>query len=100
MYVCVCAHTEERYTWLVDPEELGGNVGEFYLVLRPVVGPGIKSVDATVDISVFTSSCQFWDKTHLEWSTRGCRVSVAMVTSGKAGGDASITLCLSLNETT
>ncbi|CAL8342625.1 unnamed protein product [Boreogadus saida] len=65
---------EERYTWLVNPEELGGNDGEYFLVLRPVVGPGIKSIDATVDISVFTSSCKFWNKTKLEWSTRGCRL--------------------------
>ncbi|XP_030199909.1 polycystic kidney disease protein 1-like 2 [Gadus morhua] len=55
-------------------EELGGNDGEYFLVLRPVVGPGIKSIDATVDISVFTSSCKFWNKTKLEWSTRGCRL--------------------------
>ncbi|CAL8267238.1 unnamed protein product [Lota lota] len=67
---------DERYTWLVDPKELGGNVGEYYLVLRPVVGPGIKSINATVNISIFTSSCKFWNKTELEWSTRGCRLGV------------------------
>ena len=79
---------------MVDPKELGRSGGEFYLVLRPVVGPGIKVVDATVDISVFTSSCQFWNKTKLEWSARGCRVSVAMgLASGTASSDANITLC-------
>ncbi|CAL8240515.1 unnamed protein product [Merluccius merluccius] len=72
---------EDRYTWLVEPEHLGGQVGLYYLVLRPVVGPGVKTLNATVNISTFTGSCQFWNETESEWRNFGCRVGVRSTSS-------------------
>uniref|UniRef100_A0A3Q3GKD7 Polycystic kidney disease 1 like 2a n=1 Tax=Labrus bergylta TaxID=56723 RepID=A0A3Q3GKD7_9LABR len=68
--------TEEKYTWLLDPVTLKGNTGEHYLVVRPIVGPGIKSIDASLSITPITSSCKFWDESKLDWSNFGCRVGV------------------------
>ncbi|CAJ1078835.1 polycystic kidney disease protein 1-like 2 [Xyrichtys novacula] len=65
---------EERYTWLLDPETLKGNTGLHYLVVRPIVGPGIKSINASLWITPITSSCKFWDESASDWSNYGCRV--------------------------
>ncbi|XP_028446278.1 polycystic kidney disease protein 1-like 2 [Perca flavescens] len=67
---------EERYTWLLDPKDLKGKTGMHYLVVRPIVGPGIKSINATLSITSITTACKFWDESKLEWSTFGCRVGV------------------------
>ncbi|XP_041663058.1 polycystic kidney disease protein 1-like 2 [Cheilinus undulatus] len=70
------ATLEEKYTWLLDPDTLKGNTGEHYLVVRPIVGPGIKSINASLSITPITSSCKFWDESALGWSTYGCKVGV------------------------
>ncbi|KAM6955775.1 polycystin-1-like protein 2 [Lycodopsis pacificus] len=70
------ATQEERYTWLLDPTDLKGNNGVHYLVVRPIVGPGIKSINASLSITSFTAACKFWDESILEWSPFGCRVGV------------------------
>ncbi|XP_054471700.1 polycystic kidney disease protein 1-like 2 [Anoplopoma fimbria] len=70
------ATQEERYTWLLDPKDLKGNNGVHYLVVRPIVGPGIKSINASLSITSFTAACRFWDESLLDWSTFGCRVGV------------------------
>ncbi|XP_074514137.1 polycystin-1-like protein 2 [Sebastes fasciatus] len=67
---------EERYTWLLDPKDLKGNTGVHYLVVRPIVGPGIKSINASLSITPITAACKFWDESKLEWRTYGCRVGV------------------------
>ncbi|KAM9710551.1 polycystin-1-like protein 2 [Menidia menidia] len=67
---------EERYTWLLDPKLLKGNTGLHYLVVRPIVGPGVKSINASLSISSITSSCKFWNESQLDWSDSGCRVGV------------------------
>uniref|UniRef100_UPI0037E779AE polycystin-1-like protein 2 n=1 Tax=Semicossyphus pulcher TaxID=241346 RepID=UPI0037E779AE len=67
---------EERYTWLLDPDTLKGNTGVHYLVVRPIVGPGIKSINATLSITSITSECKFWDESKLDWSNYGCKVGV------------------------
>ncbi|XP_035994541.1 polycystic kidney disease protein 1-like 2 [Fundulus heteroclitus] len=67
---------EERYTWLLSPANLKGNTGLHYLVVRPIVGPGIKSINATLSITPITSSCKFWNETLLDWKDSGCRVGV------------------------
>ncbi|KAI3355885.1 hypothetical protein L3Q82_004435 [Scortum barcoo] len=67
---------EERYTWLLDPTKLKGNTGEHYLVVRPIVGPGIKSINANLSITSINAECKFWDKSQLDWSNNGCRVGV------------------------
>uniref|UniRef100_A0A8P4G0C2 Polycystic kidney disease protein 1-like 2 n=1 Tax=Dicentrarchus labrax TaxID=13489 RepID=A0A8P4G0C2_DICLA len=67
---------EERYTWLLEPKDLKGNTGLHYLVVRPIVGPGIKSIDATLSVTSITTACTFWDESKLDWSEYGCRVGV------------------------
>lgn len=77
--ICVCvSYTEERYTWLLDPKDLKGNTGVHYLVVRPIVGPGIKSINASLSITSITSACKFWDESILEWNKYGCRVSTVI----------------------
>ncbi|XP_071328687.1 polycystin-1-like protein 2 [Trachinotus anak] len=68
------ATEEERYMWLLDPKIFKGNTGVHYLVVRPIVGPGIKSINATLSITSITAACKFWDESLLEWSKKGCRV--------------------------
>lgn len=72
LYVC---DTEEQYTWILNPTNLKGNTGIYYLVVRPIVGPGIKSINATLSITPITTSCKFWNETRLDWSDYGCKVS-------------------------
>ncbi|MEQ2213262.1 hypothetical protein XENOCAPTIV_012008, partial [Xenoophorus captivus] len=64
----------EKYTWLLSPTKLKGNTGLHYLVVRPIVGPGVKSINATLSITPITSSCKFWNETLLDWKDSGCRV--------------------------
>uniref|UniRef100_A0A669CHB8 Polycystic kidney disease 1 like 2a n=1 Tax=Oreochromis niloticus TaxID=8128 RepID=A0A669CHB8_ORENI len=68
------ATQEEKYTWLLHPEDLKGNTGVHYLVVRPIVGPGIKSINASLSITPITTSCKFWNESLLDWSNSGCRV--------------------------
>ncbi|XP_041858595.1 polycystic kidney disease protein 1-like 2 [Melanotaenia boesemani] len=70
------ATQEERYTWLLDPKNLKGNTGVHYLVVRPIVGPGIKSINASLSITPITSSCKFWNESQLQWSDSGCKVGI------------------------
>ncbi|XP_030614668.1 polycystic kidney disease protein 1-like 2 [Archocentrus centrarchus] len=70
------ATQEEKYTWMIQPEDLKGNTGVYYLVVRPIVGPGIKSVNASLSITPITASCKFWNESQLDWSNYGCRVGV------------------------
>ena len=67
--------TEERYTWLLDPKHLKGNTGVHYLVVRPIVGPGVKSINASLSVTPIISSCKFWNESQLDWSDSGCKVS-------------------------
>ncbi|XP_071389094.1 polycystin-1-like protein 2 [Centroberyx affinis] len=67
---------EERYTWLLDPKDLKGNTGVHYLVVRPIVGPGIKFIDASLSITSIASQCKYWDESQSDWSDNGCRVGV------------------------
>ncbi|XP_034430206.1 polycystic kidney disease protein 1-like 2 [Hippoglossus hippoglossus] len=65
---------EERYTWLVDAKSLKMKTGVHYLVVKPIVGPGIKSINATLSIISISAECKFWNESKLEWSSKGCRV--------------------------
>lgn len=47
-------------------------------MVRPVVGPGIKSVNATLSISTITAACKFWNESTLDWSSHGCRVTPSL----------------------
>ncbi|XP_047457946.1 polycystic kidney disease protein 1-like 2 [Mugil cephalus] len=72
---------EERYTWILDPKHLKGNTGVHYLVVRPIVGPGIKSINASLSITPITAACKFWNESRLEWSDYGCRVGASTTPS-------------------
>ncbi|KAM4608650.1 polycystin-1-like protein 2 [Polymixia lowei] len=65
---------EERYTWLLDLKDLKANSGVYYLLVRPIVGPGIKSINANLSITSIISQCKYWDESKLDWSSYGCRV--------------------------
>lgn len=67
--------TEERYTWILEPEKLKGNTGQHYLVVRPIVGPGIKSINASLSVTSITTACKFWNESNSDWSSHGCKVS-------------------------
>uniref|UniRef100_A0A3P8SK35 Polycystic kidney disease 1 like 2a n=1 Tax=Amphiprion percula TaxID=161767 RepID=A0A3P8SK35_AMPPE len=73
--ICV-SDTEERYTWLLSPESLKGHTGTHYLVVRPIVGPGIKSINASLSITSITASCKYWNESLSAWYDHGCRVGV------------------------
>uniref|UniRef100_A0A8C5HGY6 Polycystic kidney disease 1 like 2a n=1 Tax=Gouania willdenowi TaxID=441366 RepID=A0A8C5HGY6_GOUWI len=64
----------ERYTWLVPPESLHGRIGPHSLLIRPIVGNGIKSITGSLSVTAITASCKYWVPSLLDWSNEGCRV--------------------------
>lgn len=74
----VVSFTEERYTWVLEPKIFKGNTGVHYLVVRPIVGPGIKSINANLSVTSITTECKFWDESKLDWRNYGCRVSILL----------------------
>jgi len=75
---CHRSNTEEAYTWVLGPEERGGFVGLHYLVVKPIVEAGVKSVNATVSVTSIAAQCSFWNETTSSWSDNGCRVSTIL----------------------
>uniref|UniRef100_A0A8C7KXB5 Polycystic kidney disease 1 like 2a n=1 Tax=Oncorhynchus kisutch TaxID=8019 RepID=A0A8C7KXB5_ONCKI len=67
-------HSQERYTWVLGPNDLTGKVGVHYLVVRPIVEAGVKSVNATVTVTSIAAQCKYWNETLSTWSEDGCRV--------------------------
>ncbi|XP_048041522.1 LOW QUALITY PROTEIN: polycystic kidney disease protein 1-like 2 [Megalobrama amblycephala] len=65
---------DERYTWVLGPSDMTVDAGIYYLLIRPVVPPGVKSVDASLTITTITAQCIFWEETRSNWSDYGCRV--------------------------
>ncbi|KAL1007239.1 hypothetical protein UPYG_G00083860 [Umbra pygmaea] len=65
---------DEQYTWVLAPSDLAGRVGLYYLVVKPIVAAGVKSVNATVTITSIAAQCKYWDETKSTWSEDGCRV--------------------------
>ncbi|XP_076011881.1 polycystin-1-like protein 2 [Genypterus blacodes] len=68
------AKEEEKYTWVLPPSERSGDVGVHYLVLKPVVEPGVKSINATVTVTTIAAQCKYWKENESSWSEDGCRV--------------------------
>ncbi|XP_029281679.1 polycystic kidney disease protein 1-like 2 [Cottoperca gobio] len=68
------AKEEERYTWVLTPKDRRGEVGEHYLVMKPIVEPGVKSINATVTVISIAAQCKYWNETESSWSEDGCRV--------------------------
>ncbi|XP_059361535.1 polycystin-1-like protein 2 [Carassius carassius] len=65
---------DERYTWVLGPSDMAVDVGVYNLRIRPVVSPGVKSINASVTITSITAQCIFWQETRANWSDYGCRV--------------------------
>uniref|UniRef100_A0A8C2DZG6 Polycystic kidney disease 1 like 2b n=1 Tax=Cyprinus carpio TaxID=7962 RepID=A0A8C2DZG6_CYPCA len=65
---------DERYTWVLGPSDMAVDVGVYNLLIRPVVPPGVKSINASVTITSITAQCIFWQETRANWSDYGCRV--------------------------
>ncbi|KAK5873983.1 hypothetical protein PBY51_018974 [Eleginops maclovinus] len=68
------AKEDEMYTWVLSPKDRGGEVGEHYLVIKPIVEPGVKSINATVTVISLAAQCKYWNETDTSWSEDGCRV--------------------------
>uniref|UniRef100_A0A671XN96 Polycystic kidney disease 1 like 2a n=1 Tax=Sparus aurata TaxID=8175 RepID=A0A671XN96_SPAAU len=64
----------EKYTWVLSPKDRTGNVGVHYLVMRPIVEPGVKFINATVNVISIAAQCKYWNETESSWSEDGCRV--------------------------
>ncbi|XP_023129023.3 polycystic kidney disease protein 1-like 2 isoform X1 [Amphiprion ocellaris] len=65
---------EEKFTWVLSPKDRTGDVGVHYLVLKPIVEPGVKSINATVTVVSIAAQCKYWNETDSSWSEDGCRV--------------------------
>ncbi|XP_016090515.1 polycystic kidney disease protein 1-like 2 [Sinocyclocheilus grahami] len=65
---------DERYTWLLGPSDMAVDVGVYNLLIRPVVPPGVKSINASLTITSITAQCIFWEEARSNWSDYGCRV--------------------------
>ncbi|KAM4597252.1 polycystin-1-like protein 2 [Fundulus diaphanus] len=65
---------EEKYTWVLSPQERTGGAGVHYLLVKPIVEPGVKSINATVAVTSVAAQCKYWNETRSSWSEDGCRV--------------------------
>lgn len=60
---------------MLGPKDRTGDVGVHFLVMKPVVEPGVKSINATVNVITIAAQCKYWNETKSSWSEDGCRVS-------------------------
>ncbi|KAM4743702.1 polycystin-1-like protein 2 [Anableps anableps] len=65
---------EEKFTWVLSPKDRTGEAGIHYLLVKPIVEPGIKFVNATVTVTSIAAQCKYWNETRSSWSEDGCRV--------------------------
>uniref|UniRef100_A0A3B5Q509 Polycystic kidney disease protein 1-like 2 n=1 Tax=Xiphophorus maculatus TaxID=8083 RepID=A0A3B5Q509_XIPMA len=65
---------EEKFTWLLSPKDRTGGAGIHFLLVKPIVEPGVKSVNATVTVTSIAAQCKYWNETKSSWSEDGCRV--------------------------
>ncbi|XP_044057560.1 polycystic kidney disease protein 1-like 2 isoform X2 [Siniperca chuatsi] len=65
---------EEKYTWVLSPKDRTGDIGVHYLIMKPIVEPGVKSINATVTVISIAAQCKYWNETESSWSEHGCRV--------------------------
>ena len=80
-YLVLMCILEERYIWVLAPGDRGGHVGEHYLVVRPIVEAGVKSVNASVSVTSIAAQCKYWNESQSAWSEAGCRVSTSHLMS-------------------
>uniref|UniRef100_A0A8D3DK98 Polycystic kidney disease 1 like 2a n=1 Tax=Scophthalmus maximus TaxID=52904 RepID=A0A8D3DK98_SCOMX len=67
-------HYIEKYTWVLSPQDRRGDVGVHYLVMKPIVKPGVKSINTTVTVISIAAQCKYWNESESSWSEDGCRV--------------------------
>lgn len=67
---------------MLSPNNRTGDVGLHYLVMKPIVEPGVKSINATVSVVSIAAQCKYWNETGSTWSEDGCRVSYKKHTHG------------------
>ncbi|XP_064194078.1 polycystin-1-like protein 2 [Anguilla rostrata] len=65
---------EEQYTWVLGPQELAAGVGEYFILVRPVVSAGVNSTNARVSVTSIAAQCKYWDEAEAGWNNHGCRV--------------------------
>uniref|UniRef100_A0A3Q2DC30 Polycystic kidney disease protein 1-like 2 n=1 Tax=Cyprinodon variegatus TaxID=28743 RepID=A0A3Q2DC30_CYPVA len=65
--------SEEKFTWVLSPKDRTGGAGAHYLLVKPIVEPGVKSVNATVAVTSIAAQCKYWNETRSSWSEDGCR---------------------------
>ncbi|KAK3561831.1 hypothetical protein QTP86_017067, partial [Hemibagrus guttatus] len=65
---------ENGYTWVLNPKDVALEVGVYYLLVRPVVSPGVNSSNASVFVTSIAATCKYWNEEDSNWSTHGCRV--------------------------
>ncbi|CAM9305445.1 unnamed protein product [Lampetra planeri] len=70
---------EEQYTWVLGPNDREGTTGVHFLVMKPVVEPGVKSINATVNVVTIAAQCKYWNEHDSSWSENGCRVTVTLL---------------------
>ncbi|XP_034046435.1 polycystic kidney disease protein 1-like 2 [Thalassophryne amazonica] len=68
------SNKDEQYTWVLAPKDRTGDVGGHYLVIKPIVESGVKSINATVSVISFAAQCKYWSEMKSSWSEDGCRV--------------------------
>ncbi|XP_060741700.1 polycystin-1-like protein 2 [Tachysurus vachellii] len=64
----------DGYTWVLNPKDVELNVGVYYLLVRPIVPPGVNSSNASVFVTSIAATCKYWSEQNSSWSTYGCRV--------------------------
>uniref|UniRef100_A0A3P8NBS0 Polycystic kidney disease 1 like 2a n=1 Tax=Astatotilapia calliptera TaxID=8154 RepID=A0A3P8NBS0_ASTCA len=70
----VITNNKEKFTWVLNPKDRTDDVGVHYLVIKPIVEPGIKSINASVTVISIAAQCKYWNETGSFWSEDGCRV--------------------------
>uniref|UniRef100_A0A3B3HKL2 Polycystic kidney disease 1 like 2a n=1 Tax=Oryzias latipes TaxID=8090 RepID=A0A3B3HKL2_ORYLA len=65
---------KEKFTWVLRPKDRTRDVGVHYLVIKPIVEPGVKSINATVTVISVAAQCKYWNESTSSWSEDGCRV--------------------------
>uniref|UniRef100_A0A3B3B6G3 Polycystic kidney disease 1 like 2a n=1 Tax=Oryzias melastigma TaxID=30732 RepID=A0A3B3B6G3_ORYME len=65
---------EEKFTWVLSPKDRTRDAGVHYLVMKPIVEPGIRSINATITVMSVAAQCKYWNESTSSWSEDGCRV--------------------------
>uniref|UniRef100_A0A3B3CX93 Polycystic kidney disease 1 like 2a n=1 Tax=Oryzias melastigma TaxID=30732 RepID=A0A3B3CX93_ORYME len=64
----------EKFTWVLSPKDRTRDAGVHYLVMKPIVEPGIRSINATITVMSVAAQCKYWNESTSSWSEDGCRV--------------------------